>query len=99
MIPTALNIDCCPVSGRYRGYGCWVVREEVPGCAALVEDFIGAVEDGVGELVGAQVLPDVFDRVEACPGLDPGSENRACPGPDPGLDPGRDPGPDPGAAG
>ena len=41
-----------------------VVREEVPGCGALVEDFTVAVEDFVGELVGAQVLPDVSVRVE-----------------------------------
>ena len=40
LIPTALDIDRCPVSGHDRGYRCRVVREEVPGCGALVEDFI-----------------------------------------------------------
>ena len=67
LIPSALDIDCCPISGRDRGYGCRVVREEVPGCAALVEDFVVGVEDGDGELVGAQVLPDVLPGLSSGP--------------------------------
>ena len=39
LIPTALDIDRCPDSGHDRGYRCRVVREEVLGCGALVEDF------------------------------------------------------------
>ena len=30
----------------------------------MVDDVVAAFEDGVGERVGAQVLPGVFDRVE-----------------------------------
>ena len=74
LIPTALEIDFCPFSGRDRGYGCGAAREEVPGCGALVEAFGVAVEDGVGELVGAQVLPDVCNR---------GEFGRIVPAPDP----------------
>jgi hypothetical protein len=40
------------------------VSEEVPGLAAFVEDVGVAVEDGDGELVLAQILPDVLDRIE-----------------------------------
>ena len=38
--------------------------EEVPCLAGFVDDVVIAVEDGVGELVLAQVLPDVFGTVE-----------------------------------
>ena len=64
ILPTAPDSDRCPVCGDDRGYRCRVVREEVPGCGGLAEDFIVAVEGGVGALVGTQTLPDVFERVE-----------------------------------
>ena len=41
-----------------------VVGEEVPCLAAGFDDFVVAVEYGDGELVGAQVGPDVFHRVQ-----------------------------------
>ena len=44
--------------------GLFVFGEEVPRVAALLDDVVVTVEDGDPELVGAQVGPDVFDRVE-----------------------------------
>ena len=44
--------------------GLFVFGEEVPRVAALLDDVVVGVEDGDGEFVGAQVGPDVFDRVE-----------------------------------
>jgi len=41
-----------------------VVGEEVPGVATGLDDVVVGFEDAVGELVLAQVLPDVFGRVE-----------------------------------
>ena len=38
--------------------------EEVPGGAGLVDDVVVIVEDGDGELIGAQILPDVLPGVE-----------------------------------
>ena len=63
-ISSSLEIDLCPLSCGDGGDGGCIVCEEVPCVAALVHDIGVAVEDGYGELVGAQVLPDVFDRVE-----------------------------------
>ena len=38
--------------------------EEAPGVAGFVEDVGVGFEDGVGEPVLAQILPDVFDAVK-----------------------------------
>ena len=35
-----------------------------PGLAGGVDDGVEGFEDAVGEPIGAQVLPDVFDRVQ-----------------------------------
>ena len=62
LIPTALSTDLCPIPYCDGSYGVGVVCEEVPRVAAGVDDVVVAVEDGAGELVGAQVGPDVLDR-------------------------------------
>src|ERR1019366_893271 len=41
-----------------------VVGEEHPCLAGFFEDIVVIFVDRVGELVAAQILPDVFDRVE-----------------------------------
>ena len=41
-----------------------VVGEEIPCVAAGVDDVVVAFENADGEFVGAQVSPDVFDRVQ-----------------------------------
>ena len=38
--------------------------KEVPCVAGFINDVVVVVEDGDGEFVAAQILPDVFDRVE-----------------------------------
>ena len=38
--------------------------EGVPGLAAGLDDRVAGVEDAIGEVVLAQMLPDVFDRIE-----------------------------------
>lgn len=53
-----------PFSRGYGLYGFSVFREEVPRIATGVEDVTDRVEDGDGELVGSQVGPDVFHRIE-----------------------------------
>ena len=67
LIPAALSTDLRPSAGGYESYGLGVIGEEVPGVAAGLDDVVVAVEDGDGELVGAQVGPDVFDRVQSLP--------------------------------
>ena len=49
--------------------------ECVPGLAAGLDDRFVGVEDAIGEVVLAKILPDVFDRIEL--GLDPGRGNMA----------------------
>jgi len=41
-----------------------VVGEEVPGVAAGFNDIVTGVEDGDGEVVGAEEGPDVLDGVQ-----------------------------------
>jgi hypothetical protein len=64
VIPTALSTDLCPFAGGDGSNCLWVAGEEVPSLAAGLDDFFVIVEDGDGEFVGAQVGPDVFDRVQ-----------------------------------
>ena len=64
IIPTALSTDLCPRACSDGSNGVWVVCEEVPRVAAGVDDVVVAFEDADGEFVGAQVGPDVFDRVQ-----------------------------------
>ena len=54
LIPAALSADLRPSAGGYGSYGLGVIGEEVPGVAADLDDVVGAVEDGDGELVGAR---------------------------------------------
>ena len=44
--------------------GVWLCDEAVPGVAGGVDDVVVGVEDAVGEPVRAQILPDIFDRVQ-----------------------------------
>ena len=62
LIPTALSTDLCPSAGGDGSDWLWVVGEEVPSLAASLDDVVVAVEDSDGELVCAQVGPDVFER-------------------------------------
>ena len=42
----------------------WFGSECIPGIAAGIDDSFVAVKDAIAELVLAQVLPDVLDRIE-----------------------------------
>ena len=42
----------------------WCAEKGVPGGAASVDDGVVGVEDAQGEVVFAQVLPDVLDGVQ-----------------------------------
>ena len=60
-----LSLTCVgPVAHSDRGDGFWSGDEVSPSLAGGVDDLLVGVEDAVGEPVGAQVLPDVLDRVE-----------------------------------
>jgi hypothetical protein len=64
LIPSALRLDVCPVAECDRLDGSLVVGEEIPGLTAFVEDVLVVIIDGDGELILAQVLPDVLHRIE-----------------------------------
>src|SRR5260370_20031646 len=64
LIPTALDIHLCPRPGRDRGDDAGVVGKEVPSLAATIDDVFVVVEDSVGEFIGSQISPDVFERVQ-----------------------------------
>ena len=64
LIPTVGSIDRCPASGCDCSDGCFVICEEQPSFAGFVDDIVVAFEDGVGEFVLTQILPDVFGAVE-----------------------------------
>jgi hypothetical protein len=64
VIPAALDDDLCPFSAGYRNHDCGVVGEEAPSGAASLDDVRIGVPHGVGELVLAQVFPDVLGCVE-----------------------------------
>jgi len=64
LIPAVLNLDRCPYA---RGDGTdarWIGHQRVPGVFAGVLDCLVAVPDAQAELVAAQILPDVLDRVQ-----------------------------------
>ena len=42
----------------------WFGGECIPSIAAGIDDGVVAVEDTIAELVLAQVLPDILDRIE-----------------------------------
>ena len=42
----------------------WFGSECIPGVAAGIDDSVVAIEDTIAELVLAQILPDVLDRIE-----------------------------------
>ena len=53
-----------PISHADRCDGVGQCDEFIPGLACGANDLVVGFEDAVGEPVGAQELPDVFDRVE-----------------------------------
>ena len=53
-----------PIAQSNRRYDVWQGREFVPSLACSFDDVVVAVEDAVGEPIGAHVLPDVFDGVQ-----------------------------------
>lgn len=53
-----------PISHSDRGDDLWTVGKPTPGVGGSVDDLGIGLEDAVGEPVRAQVLPDLFDRVQ-----------------------------------
>ena len=64
LIPTAHSVDLYSLSLGNGGKPFWLSCKEVPCVCTFIEDVFVAVEDGYREFVGAQVLPDIFHRVE-----------------------------------
>src|ERR1035437_4772645 len=64
VIPAVLTTDRCPLACSDWPYPIWVFYQEPPGLSASLDDRIVTVPDEVAELVGAQILPDVFHRVQ-----------------------------------
>ena len=64
VIPTASNIDLCIVPGSDGPDALWLSDKGVPGFATGIDDVVVGVIDAVGEVVLAQVLPDVLLRIE-----------------------------------
>jgi hypothetical protein len=65
VIPTALTSDRLGVVAVGDGSdGVDVIGEEVPGIAASRDNLVLCFEDRDGQPVGAQVRPEIFDRVE-----------------------------------
>ena len=42
----------------------WCISERVPGIAASIDDCVVGFEDTVGEVILAEELPDILDRVQ-----------------------------------
>src|SRR5215210_6385554 len=64
VIPTRLKSDTRPLPAADGAYAFGIVNQEVPGLSAGVDNVVLGVPDPGAELVLAQVVPDVFDRVE-----------------------------------
>jgi hypothetical protein len=56
--------DRCPGASGDGGDTGRIVGEEIPSLAGFVDDVVVVIEHGDGEFVCAQILPDVFDRIE-----------------------------------
>jgi hypothetical protein len=64
LIPTALAIDTRPLASADGRDAFWIGDEEVPGLFASCDDVVVAVPDEPAELIGPQIVPDVFHRVQ-----------------------------------
>jgi len=64
LIPTALESNRRPLASCDGSDCAWLGGEGVPSVATGIDDGVVAVEDGVGEPVLAQVLPDVLHWIE-----------------------------------
>lgn len=64
VIPTALTIDRCPVASADGTDALWTGDEPVPGLPARFKDGVVAAPYAGGELVGTEVFPEVFHRVQ-----------------------------------
>ena len=64
LIPAALSADRCPFSGGDRSDAYLVGHKPIPSVAAGLDDVLVATPDASAELVGAEILPDVLDRIE-----------------------------------
>jgi len=66
IIPRAITFDLyAPIFwDRWNGWF-WECSEVVPRGAGGIDDVVHVVEDGVGQPVGAEELPDIFDRIES----------------------------------
>src|SRR3954463_7212817 len=63
-LPTRLKSDTRPLPAADGAYAFGIVDQEVPGLSAGVDDVVVGVPDPGAELVLAQVVPDVFHRVQ-----------------------------------
>ena len=54
----------CPLSQSDGHDRLWLIDELVPGLATGLNDGVVVFEDAVREPVLAEILPDVFDRVQ-----------------------------------
>jgi putative DNA methylase len=64
LIPTALGIDRCPLTGADRTDAVWIVDQKVPSILASLEDGIVTVPDQGTKFVGSQIGPDILHRVQ-----------------------------------
>jgi len=66
IIPTVLNIDTSPKGdlGTDRADPVWIGDKKVSSLAARIDDDLVAVPDDGSKFVAAQILPDVFGRVQ-----------------------------------
>ena len=62
--PSNCLTDDCPIARRDGGDSPGLVEELLPGFLTGIEKVGIALEDAVGEIGLAQVLPDVLDRIE-----------------------------------
>jgi len=64
LIPAALSDDRCPFACRDRRDADSVGDEPIPRVAASLDDVVVTLPDSSAELVAAEILPDVLDRIE-----------------------------------
>ena len=64
IIPAPLDIDTCPVTVADGFDSLRIVDEEAPSALTCVQDIFVGVPDEGGELVLAQICPDIFHRVQ-----------------------------------
>src|SRR3954447_19168014 len=64
VIPARLDTDTRPAAGCDRPDPVGIVHREAPGFGAGLDNGVIAVPNAVAELVAAQVVPDIFHRVQ-----------------------------------